>query len=68
MTDLDRTTARALVEVGYMPLNRYIDLFGFGDFSMGAMPSIVPHIEDEHPGQHTFEAPLRFWRRLMSMH
>jgi hypothetical protein len=26
--ELDRATARALVEAGYMPLARYIELFG----------------------------------------
>lgn len=28
MAELDRTTARALVEAGYMPLAHYIDMFG----------------------------------------
>jgi len=27
-TDLDRATARALVEAGYMPLDEYVRLFG----------------------------------------
>jgi hypothetical protein len=27
MPQLDRTTARALVEAGYMPLSRYIEMF-----------------------------------------
>jgi len=28
MANLDRTTARALVEAGYMPLSVYLQLFG----------------------------------------
>lgn len=28
MAELDRTTARALVEAGYMPLAHYIEMFG----------------------------------------
>jgi hypothetical protein len=28
MAELDRVMARALVEAGYMPLGRYIELFG----------------------------------------
>jgi|GEM_PF-5916823 len=28
MADLDRATARALVEAGYMPLSIYVQLFG----------------------------------------
>jgi hypothetical protein len=28
MVELDRTTARAMVEAGYMPLDDYIDRFG----------------------------------------
>jgi hypothetical protein len=42
MTDLDRTTARALVEAGYMPLLRYVALFGECDLSRGTDVSIVP--------------------------
>jgi hypothetical protein len=43
MTDLDRTTARALVEAGYMPLLQYVALFGECDLSSGADDvSIVP--------------------------
>jgi hypothetical protein len=31
--NLDRETARALVDAGYMPLKRYVELYGYSDLS-----------------------------------
>jgi hypothetical protein len=45
MVNLDRVTARALVEAGYMPLARYIELFGSTSTPRVDSPSIA---EDDH--------------------
>jgi hypothetical protein len=49
MAALDRMTARALVEAGYMPLGRYIVLFGDEvqrDREHVASPSTAPETYD----------------------
>ncbi|MDN4982353.1 hypothetical protein KUL72_20055 [Bradyrhizobium arachidis] len=38
---IDRTSARALVEAGYMPLSEYVRLFGETDTA----PDIVPSVD-----------------------
>ncbi len=65
MPDLDRTTARALVEAGYMPLTRYLEMFGE---SADDAPSIAPGIDEHQHAHSVLEAPLRLWRRLTSTH
>ncbi len=44
MADLDRATARALVEAGYMPLSVYIQLFGDAAANAKEAP-LVPSFE-----------------------
>jgi hypothetical protein len=49
MEQLDRVTARALVEAGYMPLDHYIERFGEEvrhEAKLVSSPSAVP---DDHP-------------------
>ena len=48
MPHLDRTTARALVEAGYMPLSDYIGMFEqHMRLQEVASPSTAPHNEAE---------------------
>ena len=48
MPHLDRTTARALVEAGYMPLSDYIGIFEqHMRLQEVASPSTAPHNEAE---------------------
>jgi hypothetical protein len=52
MAELDRPTARALVEAGYMPLRRYIEQFGKEieeQYKHLASPSTVPEVEVHEP-------------------
>lgn len=49
MADLDRTTAKALVEAGYMPLSVYIQLFG-ATAEHGVDAPLVPEQESDHMG------------------
>lgn len=52
MAELDRPIARALVEAGYMPLRRYIELFGKEieeEYRHLASPSTVPEAEVHEP-------------------
>ena len=46
MADLDRTTAKALVEAGYMPLSAYIEMFGA---EHSTEVPLVPVLEDGQP-------------------
>lgn len=49
MADLDRTTAKALVEAGYMSLSAYIAMFGAAaEHELGA--PLVPEQESDHMG------------------
>jgi hypothetical protein len=54
-TDLDRFTARALVDAGYMPLREYIRLFGEEVEAEAYHPSpgTAPDLHEmEHPQPH----------------
>ncbi|ARQ02305.1 hypothetical protein [Pseudorhodoplanes sinuspersici] len=49
MADLDRTTAKALVEAGYMPLSVYIQMFGAtAEHEIDA--PLVPDLENNQIG------------------
>jgi len=37
--NLDRETARALVDAGYMPLHRYVELYGSSNLAMDNGPA-----------------------------
>ena len=48
MADLDRTTARALVEAGFMPLSVYIEMFGATaehNFDAPLVPDLNDHTD-----------------------
>jgi hypothetical protein len=48
MPAFDRTTARALVEAGYMPLSHYVEMFGPElQLQEVASPAIAPESETE---------------------
>jgi len=54
MAELDRTTARALVEAGYMPLAHYIEMFGDdgengGEHVVSPATAPEPHDHQEPP-------------------
>jgi hypothetical protein len=56
MAELDRTTARALVEAGYMPLAHYIEMFGEdapgdrkGESRHVPSPATAPEVHDDEP-------------------
>lgn len=54
MADLDRTTARALVDAGYMPLSDYIARFGdVADHTNEAplVPDAEPHMDLKLPAK-----------------
>jgi hypothetical protein len=56
MADLDRTTAKALVEAGYMPLSVYIQLFGAtAEHELDA--PLVPDLKDDQTDP--LDAPFR---------
>ena len=56
MADLDRTTARALVAAGYLPLSVYIEMFGAtAEHSLDA--PLVPALEDDQTDH--LKAPYR---------
>ena len=50
MAKLDQTTARALVDAGYMPLSDYLDMFSGSatKFDGHSETSITPEAEDRH--------------------
>ena len=56
MADLDRTTARALVEAGFMPLSVYIEMFGATAEHNFDAP-LVPALESDQTAP--LEAPYR---------
>jgi hypothetical protein len=56
MADLDRTTARALVDAGYMPLSVYIEMFGATAEQNFDAP-LVPTLEDDQTDP--LKAPYR---------
>ena len=56
MADLDRTTARALVDAGYMPLSVYIEMFGATAEHNFDAP-LVPALENDLT--HPLKAPYR---------
>ena len=47
---IDRVTARALVEAGYMPLRHYVELFGDEVVSPSTAPDDAD-LHDQHPQQ-----------------
>lgn len=46
MNGLDRTTARALVDAGYMPVADYLDMFGEEPLAVAESASIVPQAHE----------------------
>lgn len=49
MTYLDRTTAKALVEAGYMPLSAYIEMYGAAAEHETEAP-LVPDLKNDQIG------------------
>lgn len=49
MADLDRTTAKALVEAGYMPLSVYMEMFGAAA-EHGIDAPLVPDLQNDQMG------------------
>lgn len=47
MADLDRTTAKALVEAGYMPLSVYVEMFGASVEHELDAPLVPEHENDQ---------------------
>ena len=54
MADLDRATAQALVDAGYMPLSAYIEMFrATAEYDAPLVPAIEGHQMD------TLQVPYR---------
>ena len=54
MANLDRTTAQALVDAGYMPLSAYVEMFGAtADHDAPLVPALEDHQAD------TLQVPYR---------
>ena len=50
MAKLDQTTARALVDAGYMPLSNYLEMFSGGVTKPNnhSEAPITPEVDDHH--------------------
>ena len=61
MFDIDRTTARALVEAGYMPLSHYIEMFG-AELQLREVdaPATAPESETEKSRRLFLSTTFRF--------
>jgi hypothetical protein len=61
MPQLDRTSARALVDAGYMPLSHYIEMFG-PELTLRevASPATAPESETEKMTRMLMSATFRF--------
>ncbi|MGO9005199.1 MAG: hypothetical protein ACLQIQ_11580 [Beijerinckiaceae bacterium] len=64
MAQLDRLAARALVEAGYMPLDRYIELFSEG--VLGESKHVVLSLIETHDPQPVAKAKHGNSRSLYS--
>ena len=61
MFDIDRTTARALVEAGYMPLSHYVEMYG-PELQLREVesPATAPESEKEKSRRFFLSTAFRF--------